>query len=75
MPRGLLGLLLSGVFASSVMAASNDFPPLNDAASSEHHIGKVIWVDLATPDLAGAEHFYGGLFGWTFRETHNGRID
>jgi hypothetical protein len=25
----------------------------------------VIWVDLATPDLAGAEHFYGGLFGRT----------
>ena len=40
-------------------------PPLNDPASSEHHVGKVIWVDLATPDLAGAEHFYGGLFGRT----------
>jgi hypothetical protein len=57
------------------MAASNEFPPLNDAASSEHHVGKVIWVDLATPDLAAAEHFYGGLFGWTFRESHIGRID
>ena len=44
--------------------------PVVESASSEHHVGKVIWVDLATPDLAGAERFYGGLFGWTFREMH-----
>jgi predicted enzyme related to lactoylglutathione lyase len=28
----------------------------------------VIWVDLVTPDLAGAKRFYGSLFGWTFRD-------
>jgi predicted enzyme related to lactoylglutathione lyase len=75
MQQRTLALLLSAVFASSVMAASTELPPLNDPASSEHHVGKVIWVDLATPDLAGAEHFYGGLFGWTFREIHTRRID
>jgi predicted enzyme related to lactoylglutathione lyase len=26
--------------------------------------GAPTWLDLATPDLAGAESFYGGLFGW-----------
>jgi predicted enzyme related to lactoylglutathione lyase len=66
--QGLLALLLSGVFTSSGMAASIEFPPLNDPATSEHHVGKVIWIDLATPDLASAKHFYAGLFGWTFRE-------
>lgn len=44
-------------------------PPLTQPASGEHHAGKVIWADLITPDLAGAEHFYGGLFGWTFRNA------
>jgi predicted enzyme related to lactoylglutathione lyase len=28
--------------------------------------GAPCWVDLITPDRAGAERFYGGLFGWTF---------
>ncbi|MFF9867227.1 VOC family protein [Streptomyces sp. NPDC013953] len=27
--------------------------------------GAPTWLDLATPDLAGAESFYAGLFGWT----------
>ncbi len=27
--------------------------------------GVFCWVDLATPDLAAAVEFYGGLFGWT----------
>jgi predicted enzyme related to lactoylglutathione lyase len=30
--------------------------------SYEH--GVPSWVDLGTPDLAAAERFYGGLFGW-----------
>jgi predicted enzyme related to lactoylglutathione lyase len=37
-------------------------------AAQEHHVGKVTFVELVTPDLAAAEHFYGGLFGWTFRD-------
>jgi len=43
-------------------------PPLVEPASQEHHAGKVILVELVTPDLAAAERFYGGLFGWTFRD-------
>ncbi|WP_329168600.1 VOC family protein [Streptomyces sp. NBC_01267] len=31
--------------------------------------GSPNWIDLATPDLAGANTFYGGLFGWTFRSA------
>lgn len=26
----------------------------------------MIWLDLATPHLDVAEHFYGRLFGWSF---------
>lgn len=33
----------------------------------QRHIpGSVSWVDLMTPDLDGAQKFYGSLFGWTF---------
>jgi predicted enzyme related to lactoylglutathione lyase len=35
----------------------------------------MVWHDLVTTDLEGAKHFYGLLFGWTFRdyETRRGR--
>jgi predicted enzyme related to lactoylglutathione lyase len=46
-----------------------ELPPLVADGKTEHHVGKVIWADLVTPDLAGAEQFYGGLFGWTFRDV------
>jgi hypothetical protein len=44
-------------------------PPLLATATDERHVGKVIWADLVTPDMAGAERFYSGLFGWTFLDT------
>jgi hypothetical protein len=30
--------------------------------------GAPCWADLTTPDLAGAQRFYGALLGWTFDE-------
>ena len=30
--------------------------------------GTFCWVDLSTPDSEGAKAFYGGLFGWEFRD-------
>jgi predicted enzyme related to lactoylglutathione lyase len=65
----VIGLLFWAGFAA---AAAIDLPPLTDSTAPEHHVGKVIWADLVTPDLAAAERFYGGLFGWTFHETRHG---
>lgn len=31
--------------------------------------GTPSWVDLSTPDLAGALRFYGGLFGWELQDA------
>jgi predicted enzyme related to lactoylglutathione lyase len=31
--------------------------------------GTPSWVDLSTPDLDGAKHFYGELFGWETQEA------
>jgi predicted enzyme related to lactoylglutathione lyase len=67
--------LLQAAYASAVMAAPIELPPIVDPPSAEHHVGKVIWVELATPDLAGAKRFYSGLFGWTFRDTRVGNSD
>ncbi len=35
----------------------------------------MVWADLATPDLAAAEKFYGGLFGWTFQPVRAGDVN
>jgi predicted enzyme related to lactoylglutathione lyase len=68
--RILLAALLIVGAAAPLTAAPVPLPPLVEPATSEHHVGKVIWVDLVTPNLSAAEHFYAGLFGWTFREIH-----
>jgi predicted enzyme related to lactoylglutathione lyase len=62
-------LLLAAAAASmqSALGAGFALPPLSQPASPEHHVGKVIWADLVTPDLEKAEQFYAGLFGWTFQ--------
>ena len=72
-PAALLGVLL--ISAMPAVAQKLELPPLVEPASAEHHVGKVIWVDLVTPDLAGAKQFYSGLFGWTFRDIHFGKTD
>jgi predicted enzyme related to lactoylglutathione lyase len=61
-----------GTFAP---AAPVELPPLAQSPTGVHLPGKFVWADLVTPNLAGAEAFYGGLFGWTFRDLHLGDVD
>jgi predicted enzyme related to lactoylglutathione lyase len=72
---GLFAAILSLICFSTLHAASFELPPLNSPASTEHHVGKVVWADLVTPDLAAAERFYAGLLGWTFQTIHTGDSD
>ncbi len=51
------------------------FPPLSDATPPEHLQGKIVWADLVTPNLAGAQAFYTGLFGWVMHDIHIGSTD
>ena len=69
MKRWALLLLFIGMIAAAGTAAAAPFelPPLMQPPVGEHP-GKLIWAELVTPDLAVAEHFYGGLFGWTFHD-------
>ena len=73
MKRWALLLLFVGMIAATggAAAASFEFPPLMQPTAGEHP-GKLIWAELVTPDLAAAEHFYGGMFGWTFRRIRTG---
>lgn len=66
---GLLAALLFIAGVAPVMASPLQLAALVDPASQEHHVGKVIFVELVTPDLAAAKQFYAGLFGWTFRDS------
>ena len=68
-PLTMACVALLGFMASAGLAATAfDPPPIADAPTMEHHIGKVIWTELVTPDVAKAKVFYGGLFGWTFQD-------
>jgi len=72
--QGLLAVLLVTTCAVSAMAASIQLPAIVEPASQEHHIGKVIFIELVTPNLSAAKQFYAGLFGWTFRDIQAGGI-
>ncbi len=70
-----LELLLAALTLAWVLpagAAPLQVPALETPESGEHHVGKVIFVELVTPRLAEAEQFYGALLGWTFREITTG---
>ena len=72
--QGLLAVLLGVACAVPVMAAPIQLPAIVEPASQEHHVGKLIFVELVTPDLAVAKKFYAGLFGWTFRDIQAGGV-
>lgn len=65
--HGLLAATMTLPLGHQAIAAPPVVPALEVPANAEHHVGKVIWSDLVTPDLSQAKRFYGELFGWTFR--------
>jgi uncharacterized protein len=70
LPRGFAIAIICCLLAPAAAFAEPPFelPAIGGSGTVEHHPGKVIWVDLVTPDLAGAEHFYSGMFSWTFQQ-------
>ena len=73
--QGLLAVILGVACAVPVMAAQIRLPAIVEPASQEHHPGKIIFIELVTPDLTAAKQFYAGLFGWTFHDIQAGRIE
>jgi predicted enzyme related to lactoylglutathione lyase len=72
--QGLLAVVISVVLTIPVMAAQIQLPAIVEPASQEHHVGKLIFVELVTPDIDAAKNFYAGLFDWTFRDIQDGGI-
>jgi predicted enzyme related to lactoylglutathione lyase len=70
--QGLLAAILGAASAAPAVASPLQMPALVEPASQEHHVGKVIFVELVTPNLAAAKQFYAGLFGWTFHDIQDG---
>jgi uncharacterized protein len=68
-------MVLASLWCGTALGGPLQLPPISNPASAEHHPGKIIWADLVTPDLAAAESFYAGLFGWTFQAVHTGDTD
>jgi predicted enzyme related to lactoylglutathione lyase len=67
-PRGLAIAGICCLLAPAAAVADFEVPPIGGPGAIERHPGKVVWADLVTPDLAGAEHFYSGMFSWTFQQ-------
>ena len=73
-------LLFAAVLAEAVTRVASaapqpvEFPPLMEPKAAEHP-GKLIWAELVTPDLAAAQRFYGGTFGWTFNDIRTGETN
>ena len=66
---------LWGMLWAQARAAPFEVPALASPANATHHVGKLVWLDLETTDLRGAKHFYGNLFGWSYRDYHADGVD
>lgn len=74
--RGQVYVLATLTLVLAILAActTTQAPEGVDAHfSSEPLLGKVIWHDLVTEDIAGAQQFYAGLFGWQFHDSSSTR--
>lgn len=60
----ILALLLATACATS---GSGDGSGMTFSAQPLQ--GKVVWNDLITEDAEAARRFYGGMFGWTYRDA------
>jgi predicted enzyme related to lactoylglutathione lyase len=65
---GLLPILLAGCLTATADKAGDLLPPITSQATKSWHPGRIVWLDLVTPDAAAAKKFYGGLFGWQFKD-------
>ena len=71
-----LAVAVLGMAAPTLLPAQSlQLSPLATPSSREHHVGKVVLVQLVTPDLLAAKRFYGDLFGWQFRDLKLGGED
>jgi predicted enzyme related to lactoylglutathione lyase len=74
-PARLVMALLVSFSILPAAAEPFDLPAITNPANTDHLVGKVIWLDLETVDLARAKKFYADMFGWDFRDYHAAGTD
>lgn len=62
----LLAALACAAGTSAIALA--EAPPVVAPPSGEHHVGKIVFLELVTPDIGASKRFYGSLFGWNFED-------
>lgn len=67
--RSLWGILAAALI---VAPAAAQVPAIVSSTGSLHYVGKPIFAELITPDIAAAKRFYAALLGWTFRDISGG---
>jgi predicted enzyme related to lactoylglutathione lyase len=60
--------IAAALFAAACATTSSDLPRINPNPSNKVTAGRPVWHDLVTTDLEKAKAFYGGLFGWSFKD-------
>jgi len=63
------GLGAAAMSAAAAAQPREDWPPVTAFPSGTWNPGRWVWADLFTDDVAGAERFYGAVFGWSFEGT------
>ena len=53
------------LLGSASPGRADEIPPLNDPVSSSRLPGKIVWMDLFTPDPGASAAFYQSILGWT----------
>ena len=68
----VLLLLLTGCLTTSPSRQAGDLlPPITSQATNTWHPGRIVWLDLVTPNAKAAKKFYGELFDWKFKNDGN----
>jgi len=70
--RHCIGLML--LLGLTCMAQAQNSPASAAPTDQQALVGKVVFLELVTPDLMAAQRFYGGLLGWTFSEMSSGTV-
>jgi predicted enzyme related to lactoylglutathione lyase len=68
----VLAAIAAAVATLALVAACSATAPIGAgklALADEPLLGKFVWHDLITDDVASSRRFYGGLLGWQFEQT------
>ncbi|MCG8591707.1 MAG: VOC family protein [Proteobacteria bacterium] len=71
-PRFALAAALVVLVAAACAQAPGRISAITPVPTYAQSPGRFVWVDLVTHDLAGAQAFYGELFGWSFDADSDG---